>query len=451
MDIKDIYNIEDIKKSLDGEELIMRKIYILKEAVSSEELVRDKYLTKFGNKRLTYFGDKLRRQQVKEFYRKQQQIIENKEIIKTFEHPYTKTSLDSKMGVVAGTDISTPVLYDSVIRSYFGDYKISAHFCETATTNGLFNVNDCFCDLAKTNIISFSHEDRKATTEEIENYLHKLSDENEYLYLITKLADCLSSCQFNRYYTTPPYLPKKINQFLESQKDRIKTSSKAIKEQTGLYSSNTKTILDIKKQLSVLPDTKKAYYLDKLNHILENVEQPVLGYLSIFDTEYNRQINLRTELFNLLAEIDTSDKCYQPELLQQYLDQLTQQPSQKQDTEEQVKNIFFVINYLEEHKEEGSFDTYQQMQDKIATLLVTTLLQHDSLRDEILPELSSVYQTAVYLKLRDMLAQYTSDNKEALLTTYPLLYDSSIEESEFITKSLNILSESSTPAQKKKK
>ena len=91
------------------------------------------------------------------------------------------------------------------------------------------------------------------------------------------------------------------------------------------------------------------------------------------------------------------------------------------------------------------------MQDKIATLLVTTLLQHDSLRDEILPELSSVYQTAVYLKLRDMLAQYTSDNKEALLTTYPLLYDSSIEESEFITKSLNILSESSTPAQKKKK
>ena len=28
MDIKDIYNIDDIKKSLDGEELIMRKIYI---------------------------------------------------------------------------------------------------------------------------------------------------------------------------------------------------------------------------------------------------------------------------------------------------------------------------------------------------------------------------------------------------------------------------------------
>lgn len=48
MDIKDIYNIDDIKKNLDGEELIMRKIYILKEAVSSEELVRDKYLTKFG-------------------------------------------------------------------------------------------------------------------------------------------------------------------------------------------------------------------------------------------------------------------------------------------------------------------------------------------------------------------------------------------------------------------
>lgn len=433
MDIKDIYNIDDIKKSLDGEELIMRKIYILKEAVSSEELVRDKYFS---------WLDILRRQQVKEFYRKQQQIIENKEIIKTFELPYTKPTFDSKMGVVAGTDISTPILYD------IEDYKISAHFCETATTNGL---NDCFCNLAKTNIISFSHEDRKATTEEIENYLHKLSDENEYLYLITTLADFLSSCQFNRSYTTPPYLPKKINQFLESQKDRIKTSSKAIKEQTGLYSSNTKTILDIKKQLSVLPDTKKAYYLDKLNHILENVEQPVLGYLSIFDTEYNRQINLRTELFNLLAEIDTSDKCYQPELLQQYLDQLTQQPSQKQDKEEQVKNIFFVINYLEEHKEEGSFDTYQQMQDKIATLLVTTLLQQDSLRDEILPELSSVYQTTVYLKLRDMLVQYTSDNKEALLTTYPLLYDSSIEESEFITKSLNILSESSTPAQKKKK
>lgn len=348
------------------------------------------------------------------------------------------------MGVVAGTDISTPILYD------IGDYKISAHFCETATTNGLF-FNDCFCNLAKTNIISFSHEDRKATTEEIENYLHKLSDENEYLYLITTLADFLSSCQFNRYYTTPPYLPEKINQFFKSQKDRIKTSSKAIKEQTGLYSSNTKTILDIKKQLSVLPDAKKIYYLDKLNHILESVEQPVLGYLSIFDTEYNRQLNLRTELFNLLAEIDTSDKCYQPELLQQYLDQLTQQPSQKQDKEEQVKNIFFVINYLEDHKEEGSFDTYQQMQDKIATLLVTTLLQQDSLRDEILPELSSVYQTAVYLKLRDMLVQYTSDNKEALLTTYPLLYDSSIEESEFITKSLNILSESSTPAQKKKK
>lgn len=444
MDIKDIYNIEDIKKSLDGEVLIMRKIYILKEAVSSEELVRDKYLTKFGNKRLTYFGDKLRRQQVKEFYRKQQQIIENKEIIKTFELPYTKPISDSKMGVVAGTDISTPILYD------IGDYKISAHFCETATTNGLF-FNDCFCNLAKTNIISFSHEDRKATTEEIENYLHKLSDENEYLYLITTLADFLSSCQFNRYYTTPPYLLEKINQFFKSQKDRIKTSSKAIKEQTGLYSSNTKTILDIKKQLSVLPDAKKIYYLDKLNHILESVEQPVLGYLSIFDTEYNRQLNLRTELFNLLAEIDTSDKCYQPELLQQYLDQLTQQPSQKQDKEEQVKNIFFVINYLEDHKEEGSFDTYQQMQDKIATLLVTTLLQQDSLRDEILPELSSVYQTAVYLKLRDMLVQYTSDNKEALLTTYPLLYDSSIEESEFITKSLNILSESSTPTQKKKK
>ena len=433
MDIKDIYNIDDIKKSLDGEELIMRKIYILKEAVSSEELVRDKYFS---------WLNILRRQQVKEFYRKQQQIIENKEIIKTFELPYTKPIFDSKMGVVAGTDISTPILYD------IEDYKISAHFCETATTNGL---NDCFCNLAKTNIISFSHEDRKATTEEIENYLHKLSDENEYLYLITTLADFLSSCQFNRYYTTPPYLPEKINQFLESQKNKIKTSSKAIKEQTGLYSSNTKTILDIKKQLSVLPDTKKAYYLDKLNHILENVEQPVLGYLSIFDTEYNRQLNLRTELFNLLAEIDTSDKLYQPELLQQYLDQLTQQPSQKQDTEEQVKKIFFVINYLEEHKEEGSFDTYQQMQDKIATLLVTTLLQQDSLRDEILPELSSVYQTAVYLKLRDMLAQYTSDNKEALLTTYPLLYDSSIEESEFITKSLNILSESSTPAQKKKK
>lgn len=433
MDIKDIYNIEDIKKSLDGEELIMRKIYILKEAVSSEELVRDKYFS---------WLNILRRQQVKEFYRKQQQIIENKEIIKTFELPYTKPISDSKMGVVAGTDISTPILYD------IEDYKISAHFCETATTNGL---NDCFCNLDRTNIISFSHEDRKATTEEIENYLHKLSDENEYLYLITTLADFLSSCQFNRYYTTPPYLPDKINQFLKSQKDRIKTSSKAIKEQTGLYSSNTKTILDIKKQLSVLPDTKKAYYLDKLNHVLENVEQPVLGYLSIFDTEYNRQINLRTELFNLLAEIDASDKFYQPELLQQYLDQLTQQPSQKQNKEEQVKNIFFVINYLEEHKEEGSFDTYQQMQDKIATLLVTTLLQQDSLRDEILPELSSVYQTAVYLKLRDMLVQYTSDNKEALLTTYPLLYDSSIEESEFITKSLNILSESSTPAQKKKK
>lgn len=433
MDIKDIYNIDDIKKSLDGEELIMRKIYILKEAVSSEELVRDKYFS---------WLDILRRQQVKEFYRKQQQIIENKEIIKTFELPYTKPTFDSKMGVVAGTDISTPILYD------IEDYKISAHFCETATTNGL---NDCFCNLAKTNIISFSHEDRKATTEEIENYLHKLSDENEYLYLITTLADFLSSCQFNRYYTTPPYLPEKINQFLESQKNKIKTSSKAIKEQTGLYSSNTKTILDIKKQLSVLPDAKKAYYLDKLNHVLENVEQPVLGYLSIFDTEYNRQLNLRTELFNLLAEIDTSDKFYQPELLQQYLDQLTQQPSQKQDKEEQVKNIFFVINYLEEHKEEGSFDTYQQMQDKIATLLVTTLLQQDSLRDEILPELSSVYQTTVYLKLRDMLVQYTSDNKEALLTTYPLLYDSSIEESEFITKSLNILSESSTPTQKKKK
>lgn len=46
----------------------MRKIYILKEAVSSEELARDKYLTKFGNKRLTYFGDKLRWHQVKEFY-----------------------------------------------------------------------------------------------------------------------------------------------------------------------------------------------------------------------------------------------------------------------------------------------------------------------------------------------------------------------------------------------
>ena len=45
MDIKDIYNIEDIKKSLDGKELIMRKIYILKEAVSSEELVRDKYFS----------------------------------------------------------------------------------------------------------------------------------------------------------------------------------------------------------------------------------------------------------------------------------------------------------------------------------------------------------------------------------------------------------------------
>lgn len=411
----------------------MRKIYILKEVVSSEELVRDKDFS---------WLNILRRQQIKTFYQTQQQIIENKEIIKTFELPYTKPIFDSKMGVVAGTDISTPILYD------IGDYKISAHFCETATTNGLF-FNDCFCNLAKTNIISFSHEDRKATTEEIENYLHKLSDENEYLYLITTLADFLSSCQFNRYYTTPPYLPEKINQFFKSQKDRIKTSSKAIKEQTGLYSSNTKTILDIKKQLSVLPDAKKIYYLDKLNHILESVEQPVLGYLSIFDTEYNRQLNLRTELFNLLAEIDTSDKCYQPELLQLYLDQLTQQPSQKQDTEEQVKNIFFVINYLEEHKEEGSFDTYQQMQDKIATLLVTTLLQHDSLRDEILPELSSVYQTAVYLKLRDMLAQYTSDNKEALLTTYPLLYDSSIEESEFITKSLNILSESSTPAEQK--
>lgn len=445
MDIKDIYNIEDIKKSLDGKELIMRKIYILKEAVSSEELVRDKDFSSWIAI--------LRRQQVKEFYRKQQQIIKNKEIITTFEHPYTKPTFDSKMGVVAGTDISTPVLYDSVIHSYFGDYKISAHFCETVTTDSQNNrlFNDCFCNLDRTNIISFSHEDRKATTEEIENYLHKLSDENEYLYLITTLADFLSPCQFNRYYTTPPYLPDKINQFLESQKNKIKTSSKAIKEQTGLYSSNTKTILDIKKQLSVLPDAKKAYYLDKLNHVLENVEQPVLGYLSIFDTEYNRQLNLRTELFNLLVEIDTSDKLYQPELLQQYLDQLTQQPSQKQDTEEQVKNIFFVINYLEEHKEEGSFDTYQQMQDKIATLLVTTLLQHDSLRDEILPELSSVYQTAVYLKLRDMLAQYTSDNKEALLTTYPLLYDSSIEESEFITKSLNILSDSSTPAQKKKK
>lgn len=423
----------------------MRKIYILKEAVSSEELVRDKDFSSWIAI--------LRRQQIKTFYQIQQQIIENKEIIKTFELPYTKPIFDSKMGVVAGTDISTPVLYDSVIRSYFGDYAISAHFCETATTDSQNNrlSNDCFCNLAKTNIISFSHEDRKATTEEIENYLHKLSDENEYLYLITKLADCLSSCQFNRYYTTPPYLPDKINQFLKSQKDRIKTSSKAIKEQTGLYSSNTKTILDIKKLLSVLPNDKKAYYLDKLNHVLENVEQPVLGYLSIFDTEYNRQLNLRTELFNLLAEIDTSDKLYQPELLQQYLDQLTQQPSQKQDKEEQVKNIFFVINYLEEHKEEGSFDTYQQMQDKIATLLVTTLLQQDSLRNEILPELSSVYQTTVYLKLRDMLVQYTSDNKEALLTTYPLLYDSSIEESEFITKSLNILSESSTPTQKKKK
>ena len=143
MDIKDIYNIDDIKKSLDGEELIMRKIYILKEAVSSEELVRDKYFS---------WLNILRRQQVKEFYRKQQQIIENKEIIKTFELPYTKPISDSKMGVVAGTDISTPILYD------IENYEISAHFCETVTTNGL---NDCFCNLDRTNIISFSHEDRK--------------------------------------------------------------------------------------------------------------------------------------------------------------------------------------------------------------------------------------------------------------------------------------------------
>lgn len=33
MDIKDIYNIDDIKKSLDGEELIMRKIYIKRSSI----------------------------------------------------------------------------------------------------------------------------------------------------------------------------------------------------------------------------------------------------------------------------------------------------------------------------------------------------------------------------------------------------------------------------------
>ena len=110
----------------------MRKIYILKEAVSSEELVRDKYFSSWIAI--------LRRYQVKEFYRKQQQIIENKEI--------SIFSLSSKLedlnliDLIGGLDTLTDILDDYEGVQGFEE-QIKSCFNKVLRSNYLQILNFC--------------------------------------------------------------------------------------------------------------------------------------------------------------------------------------------------------------------------------------------------------------------------------------------------------------------
>ena len=428
MDIKDIYDIDAIKQSLSGKSLIMRKLYLLEKPLLAEEIIRR-----------TRLASELRSKHSKQkekFYLEQQQIIESKGIKEIYMLPYFSSSY-----TIAGTDIVTPLLCDLVDCHFNGlyyKYEISTKFNSTRVY--YFSEKSCFSNLTETKVISFQHEDRKATTEEIDSYVKILSDEQNFLYLITKISSLLESCKFNRYYDIPPYLPEEIHCFFEERR-KIPPSSTVINEHSNIYSTNSQIILDIKKQLRFLSSASQEYYENELSRILNDANSLTTD-LSIFDGEYNRQFMLREKLINLQAEIELPKTHYRPELLRMYLEKLDCVSSQSQDNEKQIEDIFFAINYFEANKEDESFQAYQQTQDKIADILVNTLVNQPTSQDKIIPQLTELYQSAVYLKLRGRLEQYISQSQgdDVLLTAYSLLLNDSIDEGEFITKSLQILS-----------
>ena len=427
MEKNKLYDIEAIKEKMEGKEILKKTIYVLQNDLNSQEVIKKEWLPLF-----------LKTKKINEFRNQSKRAIEEKGIVETYYLPYI-------YGTICGTDIYIPNILE--IETYDGpQYR---NIWKTTAKSEFFD------DLTQTRLISFSWEDEVATPEEIELYINVISEEQNYLELIETLAENLSFCKFNRYYPYPPYLPKKISDYLSEQQRTPVETKKRITDYTDIYSSNAETILEIKKQLLLLPEITKEYYEKKLTSILES--SPPTTELTIFSDEYAHQLAQKERLFRLLADINVQDltgRKYQPELLKQYIEKLKTQVNQKKNPSEQeeiAKNVFFIINYLELNRKKESFEKYQELQTEIVEILTDTLVFQEEIRENILTELTPLYQRAIYLNLHEKLEQKIkeSDQEEVALIAYPILLDSTMEEKEFIRETLKILSPATNKALEK--
>ena len=427
MKITDLYDIEKIKRELSGCKVNLTTVYELKKTLNISEIVREKDLGVFFISR-----------HIKDFDKETRDQITNSEII-------GKHILLTINSTVCGTDIAIPTLTTETRSIPWESTRI--HLRSTNLEKA--NDKDCFKNLIRTKIIALKEEEQEASQEEIERYLEELKNPEYYYELITFLVQKLKGCAFSTYYDTPPYLPKKTDYFLrqQSKKKRIPRQKKSIKEQEDMYHHIIDTVLEIQKELEFLPSSIKEKYQEKLSKLLSENELNPSNKIMIVDDFYTRQTTFLAKLISLQTEISGEEKKeleYNPNAFTDYLNALNRLSTKaltKEELIERLPNIYNAINALENYKTKLSFKDFTALHQQASQTLTNLLLTYQSLRNEIINELSPTYKRAVYLNLRNRLTEFsTTATDEEKLIIGPMLLDEKIEEETFIRKGLELLS-----------
>lgn len=454
MEITELYNIEKIRKRISGKQAKIKMVYELSTPIEITSLTKEITLHRF-------FKEKQIKRQNEEIKR----LIEEHGILDTYQFLVTPYSNEDKTKncyyyYLEKTNELEPPIYSTICGVNIDIPSINIitdekqHYDKKPRTYKSI-INYPFQNLKSTNFISLGFEDEPALDKDIKQYLDTLENPQNYLELVKLLTQKLKLCEFDTYYESPPYLPKKIYDYFKSETPEIKTQQTAIQEYSDIYHTNLNTILEIKKELSFLPPPQKERLESRLNELLETVQNKQSEtQISIFSSAYNKQLTLESQLYKLLAEtkINTEEEMeYNPEPFYEYLEALNKVTPSEEEMKEKIPYIYKMINTIEKNKTKMAFSEYENMQKQATEALTRILITYTSLREELLNGLTSTYQRSIYLNIYNKLNTYSKTaTEEEKLTIIPLLLNKTIEENDFIRKASEILSPNNKKKEKQK-
>lgn len=453
MEITELYDIKKIKKKISGKQARIKTVYELKDPVEIASLTQEIKLHRFSRKK-----------QIKRQNEEIKRLIEEHGILDTYQFLATtyvpKNNFDKSAYFWGEKSIFDTPIYANVCGVNINIPSINIvtdeeDYYDKKPRTYKSIINYPFQNLKSTNFISLGFEDEPANDKDIKQYLDTLETPQNYLELVKLLTQKLNSCKFDAYYDLPPYLPKIIYEYLKSETPETKTQQTAIQEYSDIYHTNLDTILEIKKEISFLPQSQQEKLEKRLNELLETVENKQSEtQIAIFSSAYNRQLTLESQLYKLLADVkidSEEDIEYNPEIYFEYLRALNNVTPTAEQMREKLPYIYKMINTIEKNKTKVAFLEYENIHRQATEALTRILITYKTIRDELLTELTPTYQRAIYLNMYNKLDTYgKTATEEEKLTIIPLLLNKTIEEDEFIRKASEILSPNNKGKEKQK-